>query len=880
MKGFFLNNFLAPFGGRGGKSWSSYWATQFAALQTTLDGQSDLNFWAKSRSGNYFIDEYGHNAQIKTPAILCSGTNSYFRIASATIGITGGAAWDVTFKFTLDDITRRDPLFFNGGNANGTKGLTIMPYNGNLVIYSSDGTNAYRTITMACGFQNATDYVLRFQWDGQTDGTVTVTVNGTPYTSTNVRGWADGPGINDTDFGNYAGVYRFKGIFRSVIGTLGGVVLNFIPNGYLATNREYDTSVAGRVLEFTRYAGCSQCWEGVDTYYLDYGFSWQQTVTGSYLFPVQNTVDGDYVNMNALISGGTTTISQHDGSLTKHNLAPSYIRFAGDFFDRSDTTIWNATSRESAYYLSGTPKDLYITELNYLTLKSWLNDGYKGMFYIKADTQSVESPTTIDELFCYTTDRKSHDQIKSLIYSNDVRRCQRTIDGDYTFDSDDYAEIYLYDNLGGDAEANYAKYQALINAGNLTLVTGYNQYDVITIARPLKVPSNRTLTINCELRIRDASFANLTANVSINDTDISVDDVSGFSVGDYIAISDDLLPVQGGSSQTRRVAACGVITVVGESTLTINHGSNYNISAASGGKVGHCQPVVLVENAESVIITGSGIVNGRWQKQYDVEAVWHSVEAQEFGSAIAVLRSPGCSVLGSPLLTIRNAVLHNVVMSGGLYDGVAIDGEVGNLDSGYAHDKNILFTTTDGIYVHDVEAHHSLFEDGLIFYLGNVNMTVEDIYEHDNARTGLSLLSNGVCNATLDRIRCSKSLSLTSSGITASNVTMDSSASLFINSSYGQGNDIEINGITFTNQTVSRLIIIEGAVDGIAINDCEINGCTTSTAAIYVDELSGGGVYPQNVEFNGGGIYDNTGTAFAIDVNADVTFTDFDNAPV
>jgi len=878
--GTLLKQFMAGVGG--GRSWSSYWATHFAALQTILDGQSDLNFWAKSRSGNYFVDEYGHNAQIKTPAILCSGTNSYFRIASATIGITGGAAWDVIFKFRLDDITRRDCLFENGGSSNVNKGITIMPYNGNLVIYSSDGTNAYRTITFNCGFQNNVDYTLRFQWDGSTDGTVTATVNGTPYTSTNVRGWSGAPGGSDTDFGSYAGTYRFKGIYRSIVGTLGGVPLNFHPNGYYA-NSEWDTSVSGRILTFTRYAGATRCWEGDSTNLMDYGFSWQKANTSGTLIPVQYTTDGEFVSLHALLGGdgGVTVLSRHPGSLTKHNLAPSYIRFAGDFFDRSDTTIWNATSRESSYYLSATPKDLYITELNYLTLKSWLNVGYKGMFYIKADTQSVEDTTTIDELFCYTTDRISHDQIKSLIYSNDVRRCQRTIDGDYTFDSDDYAEIYLYDNLGGDAEANYAKYQALITAGDLTLVTGYNQYDVITIARPLKVPSNRTLTINCELRIKDASFANLTANVSINDTVIAVDDVSEFAVGDYIAISDNILPIQGGSAQTRRVASCGIITEVGETTLTINYGSNYNVSAASGGKVGHCQPVVLVDSVSNVNIYGSGIVNARWQKQYDVEAVWHAVEALEFGSGIAVMRSPNCKVLGTPLLTLRHALLHNVVFSGGTWAGTAINGEVGNLDSGYAHDKNVLFATTDGIYVHDVEAHHAVFEDGVIFYLSNINMTIDDINAHDNARGSVTLLSNGACGAELNNIISDGSMFLTSSDIIANNIAIIGAGSyLAINSSYSGGNNITINGLSFEDIVNTRLLVIEGAVDGININDCIIDGCNTSVGAIVVDDYSSGGVFPQNVVFTGGGIYNHTGTAFAIDASADVTFTDFDNAPV
>jgi len=379
--------------------------------------------------------------------------------------------------------------------------------------------------------------------------------------------------------------------------------------------------------------------------------------------------------------------------------------------------------------------------------------------------------------------------------------------------------------------------------------------------------------VDCELRVKDASFANLTDSVSINDTVINIDDTSVFKVGDYVAISDDILSVQGGGSQTRRVASCGVITEIGEGTITINVGSNYNVSHTDGGKVGHCQPVVLVENADNVNIYGSGIINARWQKQYDVEAVWGAVEAMEFGSGIAVKNSDNCKVLGTPLLTLKNAVLHNVVFFG---PDAAISGEIGNLDSGYAHDKNLLCGWTDGMVLHDIEAHHSYFEDGVIFYISNVNMTLDDIYEHDNARTGINLLGNGVCNAVLTNIRCAKNLNLTSSNIVANNVTMEGSAYLAINSAYSGGNDITINGITFTDITIAKLINLEGNIEDIAINDCVIDGCNTSVAAIFADDYNDGGVYPQNVVFTGGGISDHTGTKTSIAVGSDVTFVDFD----
>lgn len=848
-------------GRHSGRSWSSYWATHFAEFQTTLFAQDDLNFWAKSRSGLTFVDEYGNDASILVPTAYFNGTDN--KLSGSVV--VGGNAWDCTIKVKLHNAAGNSPLLNCGGYTGVVKGLMMRVNNGTLQVFTSDGTTAV-SANFATGLTNDTLYTIRVQWSGVTGETMTVTTNGAALTSTTNKGWADNS-TNALCFANYATIYGNITLVEAT-GTFGNLVFSLFPNGL--STEEIGIAATPVKLSWAGAVGHS-VYDTGSAHYLDNGFSIWKDNSDIYQY-VPNDLSGNFLDVDALLAGTYANISQIAGSVN-HNLWNSYIRFAGDFFDRSNTTIWNDTSRESAYYSESTPKDFYITELNFKTLKTWLNVGYKGKFFIKADEQSVEDTTTIDELFCYTTDKTSHDEIKALIYSNDVRRCQRNTSGDYIFDSDNYAEIYLYDDLGGDAEANYTKYQALINSGDLTLVTGYNEYDVIALSQPLSIPSNRTITINCELRIKDGTIVNLTQNVTAGDTVIHVDSVDGFNIGEWVAIGDDLLQ-QCGGIQTRRFASCGRITEIGENTITIHAASRYDVSAGDNGQLGHAQSVLLIDEKENVTINGTGIINGNWENQYDKEPVNAVSEEQKMFCGISSVLSNGTVIDGA--LLIKNAGTHGISMVGDMAIASRVsDCVIKNVTCDRNHDKNILLVSTDGVEISDVTCTNSPFEDGIIFYLNNINMVVSRVTCLNNVRNDFTINSNGVCNGVFNDIIAIKT-SISSSSLVVNGLT---NSHLRIDSSYSGGNDIIINNYEVSDLSTTSVLTIYGAVDNIVFNEAILDGCTTSGAAIVIDDLNDGGVFPQNIEFIGGGIYDHTGDAYAIAASADVTFTDFDNAP-
>ena len=100
---------------------------------------------------------------------------------------------------------------------------------------------------------------------------------------------------------------------------------------------------------------------------------------------------------------GTTTftkVANYAANLTNHNLADSYILFAGDSWDRSDTAIWSAATR-AGWYLAATPKSWFIDELNQVNLNNLLNTAYKDIVFVKVNVNSVNNRVYLEELFSF-----------------------------------------------------------------------------------------------------------------------------------------------------------------------------------------------------------------------------------------------------------------------------------------------------------------------------------------------------------------------------------------------------------------------------------------------------------------------------------------------
>lgn len=94
------------------------------------------------------------------------------------------------------------------------------------------------------------------------------------------------------------------------------------------------------------------------------------------------------------------------------------------------TLTLNGTVSLSGYYNANDKKAFNILELKQNILYSYLNDGYRGMFYIHCDGNSVDDGNdnclrtatrgVLQELFLYTTDKVTANHKKVLTYTNDI----------------------------------------------------------------------------------------------------------------------------------------------------------------------------------------------------------------------------------------------------------------------------------------------------------------------------------------------------------------------------------------------------------------------------------------------------------------------------
>jgi len=848
-------------------------ATELAygsAIQTLLPADKILHI--TSRSGLSLVDTLDNNASILVPVAKFNGSNQYIERTSAAI--VGGSAWDVTVVFRVTTGSANTPLLSCGGYSGGTKGLMLRVNAGGITVSTSNGTSS-SVASFAHTITSGALYSLRLQWDGAEGGTMTVTVNGSALTSTTTRGWSSTPGTN-LQIARYATVYGNMTL-HSLIGSLGGLAVSLYPHGLTTT--EYDTNK----LLFTWYgdAGGRTVYDASGpTYFLDKGWTTWKDGSNVYQYVPNDSSGRNQIGLKTLLGGTYAKVKDYSGSVD-HNTWDSYIRFTDNFFDRSNATIWKDACRSSSYYLAGSVKDFHISELNFKTLQSWLNDGYAGRLYPKFTNNSIDDRTTLKELLLFTGDKKTANQQGVLRYTNDITRCQKDVDGNFILDANNYLVTYLYDDLGVDslAAANHAAYQAALNSGNLVISSG-DSFDVKVISQPLYIQAGRTLTVNCELRIKKGSLVNLTQNVSVNDTVYHVDDTAPFTIGEWVAISDNLLTVQAGSTQTRRVASCGRITDIGAGTITLDLPSKYAITAASGGKLGHLQSVVIADSANGITVNGTGIINANKANQYDVEPVGLPNEEIRCGCGISVYHADNATITGG--LTILNAPLHNIAFWGNDGRTNGNDHSVTHVTCDKAHDKNILMVRSKRMLIEDVLLTNAQFEDGVAAYLYNEDWTFRRITTRNNNRTGILALANEVCNGLIEDCNSSR-VTINSSGITVNTLALSGdNACLSIDDSYTGGNDLEFNDVTIDRAWSNGLgqISMLGNVANIAFNRLVVSNCITDNSKASINAAANGGAtYPDNVTIDGTGITNHTGTKFAIHASADVVITNFAGYP-
>ena len=156
-------------------------------------------------------------------------------------------------------------------------------------------------------------------------------------------------------------------------------------------------------------------------YCLDYGWSLWRKFNDGALTTLEIVPYG--ADTTALAALGFSLVKTYDGNLTNHNLAPSKIQFIEATWDRSDTNIWNALARGSDYDSTdaNTKKQWLIEKLNQDILNDWLVAAKKDVVFVKVLTDSINTRTTLKEMFSYATAKTGSNLTKALTYTGDTK---------------------------------------------------------------------------------------------------------------------------------------------------------------------------------------------------------------------------------------------------------------------------------------------------------------------------------------------------------------------------------------------------------------------------------------------------------------------------
>jgi len=418
-------------------------------------------------------------------------------------------------------------------------------------------------------------------------------------------------------------------------------------------------------------------------------------------------------------------------------------------------------------------------------------------------------------------------------------------------------------------ENNYTYIQQTIDSEADSIVFGLAG-ESYTISQPLLFQSNKSYVFDAEIKIKDGTETLLTSDTSIGDALYSVADASDFNIGEYVGIWDD----NSATGYDQKRATTGEIIDITGNNITIANTSNDGYEVSENATLGNIQNCVIMYRKENINIYGSGIINNNAANQSYIHPIWNDPvnEYQLAGCGMTIYDCDNVTINGD--ITFKNGCMHNLAITGqgsGGYKNTDIT--VKGITAQDVHEKNILVRFVTGGLFEDLTLKDALYEDGIIFYSGCVNIEANNINSENcgrgnffwNSESNNNLIANNITtsgtgygiyisakNATISNITCSNPM-LISRGYTVS--------------------DIVINNATFTGVVYDFVIRLTGAVDGITINNAVITGCTG--IGIKTDDLVGGSL-PIDVVFNDGGIYDHAGDKTSIQGGTDITFNNFE----
>lgn len=403
-------------------------------LGLRLSDTVNLSSWLTRRSGLTMTGDVGSAAQILPSCGLFSGS-SY---ASRTITNFGSSDLSgyVEARYYYTGDLNRQYLFASGDVAYSTRHFSCRIENGLPTIYVRDGMKGILNSINAAAALSVGWHTIRFSSDGHA---YHISVDGVDQTLV-ITGLNDGKWIGDVSYATY---------FRDNI-SIGALVIstiNYSTSGYIdyvdynGTHRWLVTGTGRYVydligdLHMTWNLSPSIAYHtGASSVLLTEGYSrWRAAGLQDEIVPYYN---GSPIDVSSFLTG-YTKVRDHEGSASRHNLAPSLIDLPHATYDRSNTLIHNAQARSGYDYDVShpnrwRPEDLVDPRVYY----EWRNVGYRGMIGAKTENDGT-SFAYISELFAYGIDKLGDDQYSIMRYDR-VSNFALTSGGVPVLDGDNY----------------------------------------------------------------------------------------------------------------------------------------------------------------------------------------------------------------------------------------------------------------------------------------------------------------------------------------------------------------------------------------------------------------------------------------------------------
>lgn len=390
---------------------------------------------------------------------------------------------------------------------------------------------------------------------------------------------------------------------------------------------------------------------------------------------------------------------------------------------------------------------------------------------------------------------------------------------------------------------DFAAIQDAIDNNDIVIIGDKNE--TFLISQPLFLNDNNKLIINGTLKIKNGTEVLLTADVEVDDTRLYVASVSGYNVGEYIVVTDDLNVVTTGGRDVP-MGDSKPISAIGADYLDFASPMIKAYLVSENGYVGHHQSCVVAYQVDDIRIMGTGIIDNNESNQSYIDPlqIYESsyIESGIAGMCISVMEVENIEVSG---LELKNSILHNM----GLYDVTKF--KLFDINSTYAHDKNFVcrkctWGSFDNIYINE-----SQFEDGITLYSNNYHINISNILARSCPRGGIIV---NPYNHSINISNCaflnneSAILIGAADDVVINNINIYNSYGIGIRINGGQNimiNNFIANG---NDESPSYLVAVIGGATNCVISNGKIaNTKLTSDDGVGIEMGGSGGEYPSNI---------------------------------